>query len=125
AGRRDDPRIAAAGLLFHVMDADGVRQDIERERIKTLLEETYDLHGGELDRLLAAGEKADGEAIDLYGFTSVLKRHLDEEQRINLIRLMWEICYADGVLHELEDHTLWRVADLLGVDSRDRVLARQ
>ena len=24
----DDPRIAAAALIYHVMDADGVRQDV-------------------------------------------------------------------------------------------------
>jgi len=121
----DDPRVAAAALLFHVMDADGIRQDVERERIQKLIEETYGLHGAELQQLLSAGEKADNEAVDLYAFTSVLKRHLDEEGRINFIRLMWEVCYADGELHELEDNTLWRVAELIGVSSRERVLARQ
>ncbi|WP_274627429.1 TerB family tellurite resistance protein [Arvimicrobium flavum] len=121
----DDCRIAAAALLFHVMDADGVRQDVERERIKTLLADAYGLDGPALERLLLAGEKADNEAIDFYAFTSVLKRHLDEEERVDFIRLMWEVCYADGELHELEDNTLWRVAELIGVGGRDRIAARQ
>jgi uncharacterized tellurite resistance protein B-like protein len=123
--RSDDPRVAAAALLFHVMNADGVRQDAEWERVKDLLAKTYDLSGPALDDLIKAGEKADNEAIDLYAFTSVLKRSLDEEGRIAFIRLMWDVVYADGVLHELEDNTLWRVAELIGVDRRDRVLARQ
>ncbi len=38
---------------------------------------------------------------------------------------MWDVVYADGELHELEDNTLWRVSELLGVDGRERVLARQ
>lgn len=122
---RDDPRIAATALLFHVMDADGLRQDVERERIKALLSDTYNLKGSKLDDLLEEGERADGEAIDLYAFTSVLRRHLPEEERVNFVRLMWEVCYADGDLHELEDNTLWRVAELLGVDSRDRIAMRQ
>lgn len=47
------------------MDADGIRQDVERERIQKLVEETYGLHGLALQRLLSAGEKADNEAVDL------------------------------------------------------------
>lgn len=125
ADRGDDPRIAAAALLFHVMDADGMRQDVERERIRALMAESYDLGGRELEDLISAGEKAEGEAVDLYAFTSVLKRHLDEDARIEFIRLMWEVCYADGELHELEDNILWRVAELIGVGGRDRIAARQ
>lgn len=121
----EDPRVAAAALMYHVMDADGVRQDAEWERMKELLSEAYGLTGTALDDLVVAGGEADDEAIDLYAFTSVLQRHLDAAQRVEFIGLMWEVAYADGELHELEDNTLWRVAELLGVDSRDRVLERQ
>jgi len=121
----DDPRVAASALLYHVMSADGVRQDVEWERFKEILAETYSVSGEELDALAAAGERADNEAIDLYAFTSVLKRHLDAEARKAFIGLMWEIVYADGELHELEDNTVWRVAELIGVERRDRVEARQ
>ncbi len=121
----DDPRVAAAALMYHVMDADGVRQDAEWERLKSILSESYDLSGDALDRLVVAGGEADEDAVDLYTFTSVLKRHLDGERRIEFVGLLWDIAYADGELHELEDNTLWRVADLLGVDGRDRVIERQ
>ena len=123
--REDDPRIAAAALMYHVVNADGVLQHAEWERIKDLLAETYGVGGQELDELVEAGKKADLEAVDLYQFTSVLKRHLDAEARIEFIRVMWEVVFADGEAHELEDHTLWRVAELIGVDRRDRIHARQ
>jgi uncharacterized tellurite resistance protein B-like protein len=121
----DDPRIAAAALLHHAMNADGVRQDVEWERFKAVLAESYSIKGSELEALAAAGERADNEAIDLYAFTSVLKRHLDADARKAFIGLMWEIVYADGELHELEDNTVWRVAELIGVERRDRVEARR
>lgn len=121
----DDPRIAAAALMYHVMDADGVRQDAEWERLKAILSETYDVSGGELDRLVVAGGEADEDAVDLYAFTSVLKRQLDEKGRVEFVGLLWEIAFADGALDELEDNTLWRIAELLGVDRRDQILERQ
>lgn len=123
--REDDPRVAAAALMFHVMNADGMRHDIERERLKDVLSENFGVTSGEMEALVAAGEKADKEAIDLFAFTSVLKRNLDEQARIEFIHAMWEVVYADGMLNELEDNILWRVAELIGVDRRERVLARQ
>ena len=121
----DDPRIAASALLYHVMDADGVRQDVEWARFKAVLSQAYGIAGNELDALARAGEKADNEAIDLYAFTSVLRRHLDADACKAFVGLMWEIVYADGELHELEDNVVWRVAELLGVERRDRIAARR
>jgi uncharacterized tellurite resistance protein B-like protein len=121
----DDPRVAAAALMIHVMDADGVRRSGETTALRHAISETYDIAGDDLDALLAAGEKADQEAVDLYSFTSVLKRHLDEQARVEFIGIMWNVVYADGELHELEDNIVWRVAELIGVDRRDRIAARQ
>lgn len=122
--RQDDARVAAAALLYHVMDADGDRQDVEWERLKQLLAQSYGISGGELERLVKAGEQADNEAIDLYAFTSVLKRSLDEQARKDFIGMMWELVYADGEVDEIEDNTIWRVAELIGVESRDRIEAK-
>jgi uncharacterized tellurite resistance protein B-like protein len=121
----DDPKVAAAALMFHVMDADGNRREVESTRLKALLAEAYGLSGRELDELVQAGEKADQEAIDLYAFTSVLKRNLTREGCAEFVKIMWEIVYADGELHELEDNVVWRVAELIGVDSRERIALRQ
>ena len=121
----DDPKVAAAALMFHVMDADGDRREAERKRLKELLVEAYGLSGHELNRLMQAGEEADQEAIDLYAFTSVLKRSLTHEGCAEFVRIMWEIVYADGELHELEDNVVWRVAELMGVGSRERIALRQ
>ncbi|WP_367717519.1 TerB family tellurite resistance protein [Nitratireductor sp. GISD-1A_MAKvit] len=121
----DDPRVAAAALLFHVLDADGIREASEVEKLRETLSSTYDLTGVELENIVKAGEKAEQEAIDLYAFTSVLKRHLDADARKAFIGLMWGIVFADGEMHELEDNLVWRVAELIGVDNRDRVLLRQ
>lgn len=120
-----DPRVAAAALMFHVMDADGIRDAVEQERLSKALEETFSVSGEELKELLHAGEAADRDAIDLYAFTSVLKRHLDADSRVNFIRIMWQIAYADGERHELEENIVWRVAELIGVERAERIAMRQ
>ena len=48
-------------------------------------------------------------------------RSVDEEGRLRIVEMMWELVYADGQVSEFEDNVVWRAADLLGVSSRDRI----
>ena len=38
--------------------------------------------------------------------------------------MMWTVVFADSANHELEDNMVWRVAELIGVSSRDRTILR-
>jgi uncharacterized tellurite resistance protein B-like protein len=121
----DDPRIAVAALCLQVMEADGIVRDSEREKLRSILKEQYDLDDVALNALIAAGQDAENQAVDYYRFTTELKRQLNEEQRQQLVGILWDIVYADGTRSEMEDHAIWRVADLLGVPGRERIVQRQ
>ena len=119
------PAVSAAALLFHVMDADGVRAESERTILEKEIAENYGVEGQTLQDILAAGEAAEQEAVDLYGFTSVLNQSLAHEAKVAFIGMMWEIVYADNVRSELEDNVVWRVAELLHVERADRIRMRK
>lgn len=121
----NDPRVASAALMIHVMDADGIRRDAEFGRLREMLGEAYGLDTEGVDELLQAGEAADKDAVDLYAFTSVITRNLEHDARLELIELLWEMVYADGELHELEDNVVWRIAELIHVERNDRIALRQ
>ncbi len=115
----DDPRLAAAALLYHIMDADGETRESERKKLSSTLSQKYGLKGDRLKQLILAAKQADQEAIDLSDFTSVLKRQLDYRARLDLIGLMWEMVYADGKVSEVEANVMWRVAELVGIQQED------
>jgi uncharacterized tellurite resistance protein B-like protein len=117
----DEIRLAVAGLLAHVVAIDGVVSDEERAALAEVLEARFDLGMDEAATLAAAGAEADAEAVDLYGFTSVLKQRLSDEDRRRIVEMMWRLVYADGSVHEFEDNVVWRVAELLGVSSQARI----
>jgi uncharacterized tellurite resistance protein B-like protein len=121
----DDPRVAVIALCIQVMEADGKVLEIEKKALRARFKELYGVGEAELDALVAAGTDAESEAIDFFRFTSELKRQLSEDQRVDLIGLLWEIVYADGERSEMEDHAIWRIADLLAVSGRERIMKRQ
>lgn len=117
----DELQLAAAALLFHVVAVDGVVSVEEREMLSSLLGRRFELDPAETQSLVKAAENADAEAVDLYGFTSVLKRTLEQSDRERIIEMMWKLVYSDGSVHEFEDNAVWRVAELLAVPSQTRI----
>jgi len=114
-------RLAATALLVHVVSLDGEPTEVETRKLHGLIESSFKLDPGTADRLIASAIKVEGEAVDLYHFTSVIMRSVNEEGRLRIIEMMWELVYADGQVSEFEDNVVWRAADLLGISSRDRI----
>jgi uncharacterized tellurite resistance protein B-like protein len=114
-------RLAATALLIHVVSLDGEPTAIEKRKLHSLIETRFGLDPGTADRLIASATRVEGEAVDLYHFTSVIMRSVNEEGRLGIVEMMWEMIYADGQVSEFEDNVVWRAADLLGISSRDRI----
>jgi uncharacterized tellurite resistance protein B-like protein len=114
-------RLAATALLIHVISLDGRPSERETRKLHSLIESHFGLDPGSADKLIASATLIEGEAVDLYHFTSVIMREVDEAGRLKIVEMMWELVYADGQVSEFEDNVVWRAADLLGVSSRDRI----
>jgi uncharacterized tellurite resistance protein B-like protein len=114
-------RLAATALLIHVISIDGEPSDAEKRKLHSLIESRFGLDPGTANRLIASATMVEGEAVDLYHFTSVIMRSVNEEGRLRIVEMMWELVYADGQVNEFEDNVIWRAADLLAVPSRDRL----
>ncbi len=107
-----DYRLAATALLIHI---------VEKRKLHSLIETRFKLDRGMADQLIASATRAEGDAVDLYRFTSVIMREVNEEGRLRIVEMMWEMVFADGKVTEFEDNVLWRAADLLGISGRDRI----
>jgi uncharacterized tellurite resistance protein B-like protein len=118
---QNDYRLAAAALLVHTAEIDGNMSDTERRQLHAVLQHRFELTEADTQALISEATEAEHEAIDLYHFTTVINRSLDENGRQRIVQMMWEIVYADGRVSEFESNLIWRAADLLGISSRERI----
>ena len=121
----NDYRLAAAALLVHAAAIDGEISPRERDKLHGVIKQRFALTDQAADELIAKATEAEQESVDLYHFTRLLNRSLDEPGRARVIEMMWEIVFADGQRDELENNLLWRAADLLGVSPRERIELRR
>ncbi len=118
-----DPKLAVAALLVHLMGIDGEVTENEGQAVRRALLDHFEVSESEIEELLDTARQKDADAVDFYQFTSTITK-LEMEQRIEIIGMMWKVVYADNENHELEDNMVWRVAELIGVSSRDRTRLR-
>lgn len=123
--RGEELRLAAGALLITAGSIDGEFDADEKRKVKALLQKRFDLEPGETKQLFADAEARERDAVDLYRFTSVLCRELDQDGRKRIVEMLWEVVLADGVVDEFEANLVWRVAELIGVSTRDRVTLRK
>jgi uncharacterized tellurite resistance protein B-like protein len=121
----DDYRVAAAALLVHVATLEHQLTGPAGQKLRDLLIAQFSLTDALTDELIEAAVAADREAVDFYHFTSLLMRTLDEQGRLRIVEMLWEMAFVDGAVSEFEDNVMWRVADLLAISSRDRIALRQ
>lgn len=120
----DDHKLAAAALLVEAATLDHNFDDDERRTIAAVLGNHFGIGEAECAVLIEAAEAAQSEANHLLRFTRAIKDQYAPEDRIELIEMLWEVAYADGVLHDYEANLLRRVGGLIYVSDRDRGAAR-
>jgi uncharacterized tellurite resistance protein B-like protein len=121
----NDYRLAATAMLVHLMAIDGNIADVERNKLQSLVETRFSLSPEDAAELVREATIVEGDAVDLYRFTSLIMRSVDEAGRLRIVEMMWELVFADGHVNEFEDNVIWRAADLLGISSRDRIAIRR
>ena len=105
--------VACAVLLCEVMRADGHFDQHEQAKLALLLVEQFHLNEEEIKQIIDQALIQSEQATDFYRYTSKINEHFTIEQRITVVKQLWNMAYADGDLASIEEHVIRKIADLL------------
>ena len=114
-----DGNVAAAALLVEAASIDGEFGLEERQAIAALIAQKFAMNSDEIEALIEEAERAVERSVDHYGFARQVKEAYDHDARVGLIEMLWEVAYADGVVHDFEANLVRRVSGLLHVPDRE------
>lgn len=125
SGKSDEILIGACALLVEAAVLDGEFGADERQTINNILTQRMSLNDAEAAEILGAAETLQKDANQLLSYTRTIKQGFSHEERVEIIEMLWEVAYADGVLHDYEANLLRRVGGLIYVTDRERGDARR
>ena len=116
---------ASAALLVEAACMDGHFDEQEREKIISLMQANFGLNNEESETLVEETQSVLEQTGDLYTFTRVIKDRIDQQERIQMIEMLWEVAFADGNVDYYESNLISRVAGLIYVNDIDRGEAKK
>ena len=126
ASAGNELQLAVAALLLEAaVVVDGHFDPQERDVVRRVLQRAFTLSPEATQQLIAAAQRQHEQSAQLFGFTSTVNERVDGARRIEIIEMLWEVAYADGVLDPLEDTLLRRIAGLIDVSDHERGEAKR
>ena len=112
---------ACAALLVEIAFADKNFDESEQDSLKKSLMECYKISEEEINEIIEDAEITVKESTSLYGYTRIVNDEFEYTDKLDLLRNMWKIAYADGNLDKYEEHLIRKTSDLIHISHSDYI----
>ena len=102
-------------LAFEVANADNDIDEREQKIFLAKIKETIDLSVLTEKQIFNVIEEEGLKRISFYEIIQDINNGLNKDEKINILKLMWEIAYADDILDIEEEKIIRRSAEMLGI----------
>ena len=111
--------LITAALMVEVMQADFHLDDREQQEFLAVLQHSFKLDEEEVLELSELAQTEVDQATSLYEFTRQINDAFTPEEKLELIKNMWRVAFADGEIDRYEDGVIRRIAELIYVSHSD------
>ena len=116
--------LATAAILLDIAYADGEFSPSEDGDVVGFLKRAFTLDEESVRELLKAADELRAQTIDNYALTNFIRRNVPLSDRIDIVKTMWRVVYADGRLTDYENYLVRKLADLLGIEHHVMIEAK-
>lgn len=116
---RKTMNLISGALMVEVMAADHDFNSEEELKLKEILLNRFEIPENEIKKISEQMKKRADDATSLYEYTSLINENFNHEEKLDLIRNLWAIAFADKILDRYEDSVIRRVCELTYVSHSD------
>jgi uncharacterized tellurite resistance protein B-like protein len=115
----DTVQIAISTLMIQTAVYDGIFDEKEKSEILELIKKYFELTEGQKLSLFKIAMKVNDNSNDMQQFTRVLNTNLSEDEKLNIIEMLWKIIISDGHIDDYENALIRKISGLLYISDRD------
>ena len=115
----DTVQIAISTLMIQTAVYDGVFDEQEKSEILELIKKYFNFSEDQKLSLFKIAMKVNDDSNDMQQFTRTLNDNLSEEEKLNIIEMLWRIIISDGHIDDYENTLIRKISGLLYISDRD------
>ena len=119
-----DVKLATTCLLTKVAFADEYLDPQEEKIIREILTDFFSIQTEEINKLFKDSNQILEQSTDIFSFGQLLNQHFTKEDKIDFIGCIFEVAFADGELHHLENNTIKQIAHILNIEHKDLITVK-
>ena len=108
-------KLIALCLAFEVANADNDIDVRERDMILEKIKESIDVSVLTEKEIFRVIQEESQKRVSFYDIINDINKNLDKKEKIDVLKMLWEIAYADKVLDVDEERIIRRSAEMLGI----------
>ena len=115
---KDKPKnltLIALCLAYEVANADNDIDIQERALILEKIRESIDVSVLTEKEIFDVIQEESQKRVSFYDIIHDINKNLDKKEKIDILKMLWEIAYADQVLDVDEERIIRRSAEMLGI----------
>ena len=102
-------------LAYEVANADNEIDTKERDLLLNLIKENTDVSLVSEKEIFQLIQDDSEKSISFYDIIRDINKGLNKEEKVDIIKMLWEVAYADNVLDVDEERIIKRSAEMLGI----------
>ena len=108
-------KLIALCLAFEVANADNDIDVRERDLILEKIKESLDVTVLTEKEIFDVIQDESQKRVSFYDIIHDINKNLDKKGKVDVLKMLWEIAYADKVLDVDEERIIRRSAEMLGI----------
>ena len=109
-------KLIALCLAFEVANADNDIDTRERDLILEKIKESIDLSVLNEKEIFEVIQEESRKRVSFFDIINDINKNLDKKEKVDVLKMLWEIAYADKVLDVDEERIIRRSAEMLGIN---------
>jgi uncharacterized tellurite resistance protein B-like protein len=116
--KKEEPKnlkLIALCLVYEVANADNDIDIREKDLILEKIKESVDVSVLTEKEIFDVIQEESQKRVSFYDIIHDINKNLDKKEKVDVLKMLWEIAYADKVLDVDEERIIRRSAEMLGI----------